>query len=69
MRFLIVATLFLFTFLQADAPWIANIRVSTDEPWDTLNQGESCFAVYGDSIFSICNTAERGDVDKSHSLI
>ncbi|KPK72283.1 hypothetical protein AMJ87_05230 [candidate division WOR_3 bacterium SM23_60] len=62
MRLLIVTTLFLFTFLQADAPWIANIRVSTDEPWDTLNQGESCFAVYGDSIFSICNTAERGDV-------
>ncbi len=45
--------------LYADAPWISNVRVSVEEPWDTLNQGESCFAVYGDSIFSICNTAER----------
>lgn len=48
--------------LYADAPWIPNVRVSTDEPWDTLNQGESCFAVYGDTIVSICNTAERGNV-------
>ena len=59
---MIATALLCFAFLQADAPWIANIRVSTDEPWDTLNQGESCFAVWGDSIFSVCNTAERGTV-------
>jgi len=46
----------------ADTPWSPNVRVSTDEPWDTLNQGESCFAVFGDTIVSICNTAERGSV-------
>jgi hypothetical protein len=48
--------------LNADAPWSPNVRVSTDEPWDSLNQGESCFAVYGDSVMSVCNTAERGSV-------
>lgn len=52
----------LMVFVYADAPWIPNVRVSVDEPWDTLNQGESCFAVYGDTIVSICNTAERGQV-------
>ncbi len=52
----------LITLLHADPPWETNIRVSTDEPWDSLNQGESCFAVYGDSIFSVCNTAERGSI-------
>jgi len=60
MKLLMVTTILCFAFLHADAPWNASIRVSTDEPWDTLNQGESCFAVWGDSIFSICNTAERG---------
>lgn len=38
------------------------MRVSVPAPWDTLNQGESCFALWGDSIFVICNTAERGSV-------
>jgi hypothetical protein len=51
-----------FTLLRADAPWDTNVRVSTDEPWDSLNQGESCFTVWGDSIYSVCNTAERGSV-------
>jgi hypothetical protein len=55
--------LFLFALvLYADAPWLPNVRVSVDEPWDTLNQGESCLAVYGDTVVSICNTAERGQV-------
>jgi hypothetical protein len=58
---LIVMLAFLI-LLHADAPWEANVRVSTDEPWDSLNQGESCFAVSGDSIFSVCNTAERGSI-------
>ncbi|MEO0138121.1 MAG: T9SS type A sorting domain-containing protein [candidate division WOR-3 bacterium] len=48
--------------LFADPPWSPNVLVSTDVPWDTLNQGESCFDIWGDSIFSICNTAERGSV-------
>jgi hypothetical protein len=56
--FLIIFVLFSF----ADYPWSPNVRVSTDVPWDTLNQGESCFDVFGDSIVSICNTAERGQV-------
>lgn len=50
------------TVLYADYPWIPNVHVSTDVPWDTLNQGESCFAVSGDSVFCICNTAERASV-------
>lgn len=62
--------LFLFFFLlmifnvclYADAPWQPNVRVSIPTSWDTLNQGESCFAIFGDSVFSICNTAERGSV-------
>jgi hypothetical protein len=49
-------------FLFADAPFIPNVRVSTDQPWDTLDQGESWMAVYGDTIVSICNTAQRGSV-------
>jgi hypothetical protein len=44
----------------ADAPWTPNVRVSTDVPWDFLNQGESCFGINGDTIVSVCNTAERG---------
>lgn len=44
----------------ADAPWTPNVRVSTDVPWDYLNQGESCFGINGDTIVSVCNTAERG---------
>ena len=60
MRTFVISVLLLFGLLFADPPWCTNIRVSTDEPWDSLNQGESCFAIYGDSIFSICNTAERG---------
>ncbi len=49
-------------FVFSSPPWIPNVRVSTDVPWDTLNQGESCFALWKDSIYSICNTAERGSV-------
>lgn len=52
----------LTVLIYADTPWVPNVRVSIDEPWDTLNQGESCFAIYGDTIVSICNTAERGQV-------
>jgi hypothetical protein len=48
--------------IHADPPWGGNVRVSVEAPWDTLNQGESCFAVRGDSIFVICNTAERSQV-------
>lgn len=48
------------TFLYADAPWQPNIRVSVEMPWDTLDQGESCFDIFGDSLFSACNTAQRG---------
>ena len=62
MRWVVVITLALATSLHADAPWVTNTRVSTDVPWDTLNQGESCFDVYGDSVFSVCNTAERSSV-------
>jgi len=62
MRKIVVVLAVLFCFLYADPPWTANVRVSTDQPWDSLNQGESCFAIYGDTIVSICNTAERGDV-------
>lgn len=62
MRWIFLFALIFATSLYADTPWIPNVRVSTDVPWDTLNQGESCFDVYGDSIFSICNTAERANV-------
>jgi len=56
--FLLISTILVY----ADAPWFSNVRVSTDEPWDTLNQGESCFDVFGNTIVSVCNTAERGPV-------
>jgi len=46
----------------ANYPWAPNVRVSVETPWDTLDQGESCFAVWGDSIYSICNTAQRSRV-------
>lgn len=62
MKKIFVVTFIFALWVYADAPWIPNVRVSTDVPWDTLNQGESCFAIYGDTIVSICNTAERGDV-------
>ncbi|KPL13472.1 hypothetical protein AMJ74_05210, partial [candidate division WOR_3 bacterium SM1_77] len=62
MKTLMAVMLVFFTLLRADAPWDTNVRVSTDEPWDSLNQGESCFTVWGDSIYSVCNTAERGSV-------
>lgn len=62
MRWIFLFLLLSSTSLYADIPWIPNVRVSNEVPWDTLNQGESCFDVYGDSIFSICNTAERGSV-------
>jgi hypothetical protein len=48
--------------IYADTPWFPDVRVSTDEPWDTLNQAESCFDVFGDTIVVICNTAERGRI-------
>lgn len=62
MKRLLLCSIIFVILVYADAPWSPNVRVSTDEPWDTLNQGESCFAVFGDTIVSICNTAERGDV-------
>ncbi len=54
-----ITTLFALA-VYADAPWQPNVRVSTQVPWDTLDQGESCFDVCGDSIFAVCNTAQRG---------
>jgi len=62
MKYSVIMLLALTVSLRADPPWSANVRVSTDEPWDTLNQGESCFAVWGDSVYSVCNTAERATV-------
>lgn len=62
MKTLVIVMMLFTATLKADAPWISNVRVSTDVPWDTLNQGESCFTVWGDSIFSVCNTAERDSV-------
>lgn len=62
MKLFLIVMLAFFASLHADAPWCTNIRASTDEPWDSLNQGESCFAVYGNSIYSVCNTAERASI-------
>lgn len=58
----VLALGFFVIMLYGDYPWVPNVRVSVEAPWDTLNQGESCFAIWGDSIFSIANTAERGQV-------
>ncbi len=46
--------------IYADAPWSPNVRVSNDIAWDTLDQGESGFDIFGDSVFAVCNTAQRG---------
>lgn len=62
MKKLCVLPLMLVVLLYADTPWISNVRVSNDVVWDSLNQGESCFAIWGDTIVSICNTAERGNI-------
>jgi hypothetical protein len=48
--------------IYADAPWSTNILVSAEIAWDTLDQGESSFDVFGDSIYAVCNTAQRGSV-------
>jgi len=62
MKKIFVILFVIAALIYADAPWLPNVRVSTDQPWDTLDQGESWMAVYGDTIVSICNTAQRGDV-------
>ncbi len=56
--FLLGFPILLFT----DPPFIPNIRVSSDVPWDTLNQGETDMAVWKDSIYLISNTAERSNI-------
>ncbi len=43
----------------SDQPFIPNVRVSVDPPNLTVNQGESSFTVWKDSIYAICNIAER----------
>ncbi len=45
--------------LLADPPFTPNVRVSQDPPNLTVNQGESSFAVWHDSIYVVCNIAER----------
>ena len=62
MKIVFLLSLAFTASIHADPPWGDNVRVSVEAPWDTLNQGESCFAVRGDSIFAICNTAERSQV-------
>jgi hypothetical protein len=62
MKNLILFSFIFAVLVYADAPWIPNIRVSVEEPWDTLDQGESCFDLWGDSIYAVCNTAQRGQV-------
>ncbi len=48
--------------LFSNPPFIPNVRVSSDVPWDTLNQGETAMSIWKDSIYMISNTAERGSV-------
>ena len=43
----------------SDQPFMPNVRVSVDPPNYTVNQGESSFTVWKDSIYVICNIAER----------
>jgi len=62
MRTLLLLLLVVGYGIHADSPWQPDVRVSVETDWDSLNQGESCFAVWGDSIFVICNTAERSQV-------
>jgi len=52
MRKILLMTLIFAVPIFADPPWSTNVRVSVETPWDTLNQGESCFTLLGDSIFS-----------------
>lgn len=62
MRNAIPFLLFLSIMIQADAPWDPNTLVSAAVSWDTLDQGESSFDVFGDSVYAVCNTAQRGSV-------
>lgn len=43
----------------SDQPFISNVRVSVDPPNLTVNQGESSFTVWKDSIYVVSNIAER----------
>jgi len=58
----IISLLILSISLFANPPFLPNVRVSSNVPWDTLNQGETAMAIWKDSIYMISNTAERGSV-------
>ena len=54
---------FMVSEVAGDPPFIPNVRVSDDAGATmTINQGESCFALYGENIYAICNLAERSVV-------
>jgi hypothetical protein len=58
-----VLSLFLISFLSiiyADPPFIPNIRAVNSA--DTINEGESCLALFGDNIYLICNVNERNRI-------
>lgn len=52
------AVILLSTVLLADYPFLTNVRIS-DDAAQTVNQGESCIAVYGHHLYTLCNIAER----------
>jgi hypothetical protein len=51
--------LVLINVCYGDSPFIPNIKVSDDTGYPGINQGESDFALFGENIYAICNTAER----------
>ena len=53
--FLFLSTVFLF----ADPPFLPNVRINNAPENQTLNEGESSFTVWRDTIYAVCNIAER----------
>ena len=60
MKYAVIACLVLAGFAFADAPWSDNLKSA--DVGDTINEGESCIAFYGDYVYCICNIAERSRV-------
>jgi len=58
MKKIIIPLLIFPVFLFGDYPFIPNVKISGDS-YGIVNHGESSFAVYKDTIYVVCNIAER----------
>ena len=54
----VLLVLFSAPLLLSDYPFQANVKISTDA-YGNVNHGESSFIVRGDTVYALCNIAER----------